>query len=93
MKSNDTAILIKRQRPFSKCCLEETQADDSKLPVWKLSPKAGETDELIRGMCAGVAASQVRRRINEFGYEPVDGKDVLTYAGGRGQRRKQTACN
>jgi len=92
VKRDDTAILMKRQRPFAKCCLEETQADGSKLPVWELSPKAGETDELIRSMCAGIAASQARRKINEPGYKAVDGEDVLTYAGGRGQRGNQAAC-
>lgn len=84
--------MSKRQRPFPKCCLEETQSNGEKLPIWELSPKAGETDELIRSMCAGIAASQARRKISEPDYDPVDGEDVLTYAGGRGQRGTQAGC-
>ena len=88
----EVSSLVKRQRPFPKCCNEETQPDGSKLPVWELSGKAGETDQLIKSMCEGIAASQQRRKINEPDYEPVDGEDLLTYAGGRGPRGKAAKC-
>jgi hypothetical protein len=46
-------------------------------------PNAGRTDNLVKSMCAGIAASNSRNLINNPNFQPVDGEDILTYGGGR----------
>jgi hypothetical protein len=56
--ANDNLDLLKRQRPFPKCCRQETNPDGSTSSVWEIRPVAGETEELIRSMCAGMPMDQ-----------------------------------
>jgi hypothetical protein len=97
------------------CKVECDEGTSQKVYVWEITSKTGQTDELIKSMCAGgcssialsntlliglgIQAHNDRRKINDPGFEPVDGEDILTYDGGKtvdptgnDDRRKETKC-
>ncbi|PLN79982.1 hypothetical protein BDW42DRAFT_201424 [Aspergillus taichungensis] len=95
--------LEKRQRPFPKTCTTECHASGQRLPVVEFTPVRGETDELVKSMCAGMDGWYKRQKSGANGRHNIwtdlaKGEDVLTYGGPAKKnpdatdRRKDVQC-
>ncbi|PLB33859.1 uncharacterized protein BDW47DRAFT_134714 [Aspergillus candidus] len=95
--------LEKRQRPFPKSCTTECHTSGQRLPVVEFTPVRGETDELVKSMCAGMNGWYKRQKSGIDGRHDIwtdlaKGEDVLTYGGpakknpDAADRRKDVQC-